>query len=56
MGKLSAYSKNENSTDISLYRMYLPKLLENILKFNLFKDIAIGFNHDFQTSEFPTVF
>ena len=54
MAKLSSKLwKNENNTDISLYRIYLPKLHENILKYyrlNLFKEIAIGFNHSCQTT------
>ena len=44
-------------TDISLFRIYLPKLQGNIMKyfrFNLFKEIAIGFEHGLQsTSEYP---
>ena len=45
---LSKLCKTENNTNISLYPIYLPKLHENILKyyrFNLFKEIAIDFNH-----------
>ena len=58
MSKLSSKScKIQNDTDISLYQIYLPKLLENILKFyrlDLFKEIAICFNHGHQTtSESP---
>ena len=30
---LSKLCKKENSTDISLYQIYLPKLYENILKY-----------------------
>ena len=40
--------KNENNADILLYQVYLPKLHENISKYcksNLFKEIAISFNH-----------
>ncbi len=56
MSKLSSkLRKNENNTDISFYQIYLPKLHKNILKYyrlNLFKEIAIGFNHGLQmTSE-----
>ncbi len=39
--------------DISLYQIYLPKLHENILKYyrlNLFKEIAIIFNLELQTT------
>ena len=46
MEELSELCKNENNTDISLYPIYLPKLHENILKYNrlnLFKEINIGF-------------
>ena len=54
MGKPSSkLHKNENTTDITLYQIYLIKLHENILKyyrFNLFKQIAIGFNHGLQTT------
>ena len=59
---LSKLCKNENNTNISLYQIYLPKLQENILKyyrFNLFKEIAIDFNHGIGTIQnllqaFPT--
>ena len=58
MGKLlSKLHKNENKTDNSLYQIYLLNLQKNILKYyrlNLFKEIAIGFNHSFQmTLEHP---
>ena len=46
--------KNENNPCISLDQIYLPKFHENILKYyklDLFKEIAIGFNH--MTSESP---
>ena len=45
--------KNENSINISLHQIYLPKLHENILKYyglNWVKDIAIGFNHSLHTT------
>ena len=45
MIKLSSkLCKNENHSDISLYQVHLPKLHENILKYdrlNLYKVIAI---------------
>ena len=54
MGKvLSKFHKNENNTEASLYKLYLPKLHENILKYywsKLFKEIATGFNHDLHTT------
>ena len=58
MDKLSSkLCKNENYTGISLSQIYLSKLQKNILKYfrlNLFKNIAVGFNHCFQiSSEFP---
>ena len=61
MGQLSSkLYKNKNNTDISLYEMYKPKLHDNILKYyrlNLFKEIAIVFNHSLQvTLESPANF
>ena len=54
MCKLSSnIPQNENDTDISLYRMSLQKLNENILKYsrlNFFKEITIGFNNGLQTT------
>ena len=53
MGKFSESRKNGNNIHISFYQIYLPKLPENTLKnyrLNLFKDIAIDFNHGLQTS------
>ena len=45
MGKiLSKSNKNENNTDILLYQIYLPRLHENILKYDeleFFKEITI---------------
>ena len=52
MGQLlSKYAKIKNNTDFLLYKIYLPKLHENILKYyrlNSFKEIPIGFNHGLQ--------
>ena len=49
MGKLkSKLRKNQNTTNISFYLIYLPKLLKNFLKYcrlHLFKEIAISFSH-----------
>ena len=48
---MSELCKDESNSDISLYEIYLPKSHENILKYcrlNLFKEIAIGFNHDIE--------
>ena len=58
MGRLSfKLRKNKNYTDISHYQIYLPTLHENVLKYNwlnLFKEIAIDFNHGLWTiSESP---
>ena len=47
MDKLST-KLNKNKTDIAPYQMHLPKLHENRL--NLFKEIAIDFNHSLQTT------
>ena len=56
IGKLpSKLHKNENSTDLSLYQIYLQKLHENIWKYyrlNLSK-ITIGFNHKFHMTSEP---
>ena len=56
-GKLSKLRKNENNIDVSLYDIKLPKLHENILKYNwldVFKEIAIDFYYGSQTtSESP---
>ena len=55
---LSKLHKNQNSTDTSLYQIYLPKLHEDTLKYyrlDLFKEIAIFFNDSLQMSlESPT--
>ena len=58
MGKVSSkLHKNENNTDIVLYQIYLPQILENIFKYyvlNSFKEIDIGFKRSLQTtSESP---
>ena len=47
MGKLFKLLKNENS---SLYQISFQKLHEIVIKLNLFKEIAIGFNHGLQQS------
>ena len=53
----SKLRKNENSTDISLYQIYLRKLYENILKhygLDLIKEITSGFTHGLlMTSDSP---
>ena len=53
----SKFDKHENNTDIPFCQIYLPKLLENILKYerlNIFKEIPINFNHNLQmTLESP---
>ena len=54
MGELlSKLRKKEHNTDTSIYQIYLPKLHESIMKyyrFNLFKEIAIGFSYGLETS------
>ena len=54
MSKFSSkLNKNENNSVISLYPIDLPKLHENILKYqrlNFFKENAIGFNVGLQTT------
>ena len=47
----STLGKNKNNIDISICQIYLLKFLENIFKYywlNLFKEIAIRFNHGLQ--------
>ena len=55
---MSKLRKNEKNAKISLYKIYLPKVHENIMecyRLNLFKEVAIGFNYGLQmTSETPT--
>ena len=58
MDKLAFKSRiSINVTNNSFYQIYQRKLHENFLKYdgsNLFKEIAIGFNHGTQmTSEYP---
>ena len=52
MSKLSSkLYKNKNNTNILHYQIYLPKLLENILKYyrlKLFEEITTGINHGLQ--------
>ena len=57
---LSKLYKMKKSSDILICQVYLPKLHENVLKYyrlNLFKEIAISYNHGLKmTSESPKTF